>query len=231
MAVQGRLLRLLEHGEVHRVGSLEERRVDLHVVAATNRDLRDEVAAGRFRGDLYYRLNIVEVALPPLRDRREDIPYLTAAFIRESAGRLGKVISGISTAAESLLVSAPWPGNVRELKNVIERACLVADGPLITDREVAASLPPPQRRLAAAAPAAIATTFVGDDPHPLAAVEREHILRALQRTGGNKKAAARILGVSRRALYRRLERLDLGGTIARRRHEALDRHAEAMVTA
>jgi two-component system response regulator HydG len=231
MAVQGRLLRLLEHGEVHRVGSLEERHVDLHVVAATNRDLRDEVAAGRFRGDLYYRLNVVEVALPPLRDRREDIPYLTAAFIRESAGRLGKSIRGISTAAESLLVSAPWPGNVRELKNVIERACLVADGPLITDREVAASLPPPQRRLAAAAPAAVATTFAADDPHPLAAVEREHILRALQRTGGNKKAAARMLGVSRRALYRRLERLDLGGTIARRRHDVMDHHPEAAVTA
>jgi DNA-binding NtrC family response regulator len=231
LPVQARLLRLLEHGEVHRVGSLDERHVDLHVVAATNRDLREEVAAGRFRGDLYYRLNVVEVALPPLRDRREDIPYLTAAFIRESAGRLGKVISGISTAAESLLVSAPWPGNVRELKNVIERACLVADGPLITDREVAASLPPPQRRLAAAAPAAVGTSFVGDDPHPLAAVEREHILRALQRTGGNKKAAARMLGVSRRALYRRLERLDLGGTIARRRHELMDHDSDSIVTA
>jgi DNA-binding NtrC family response regulator len=231
LPVQARMLRLLEHGEVHRVGSLEERHVDLHVVAATNRDLREEVGAGRFRGDLYYRLNVVEVALPPLRDRREDIPYLTAAFIRESATRLGKSISGISTAAESLLVSAPWPGNVRELKNVIERACLVADGPLITDREVAASLPPLQRRLAAAAPAAVGTSFTGEDPHPLAAVEREHILRALQRTGGNKKAAARMLGVSRRALYRRLERLDLGGTIARRRREVMDADAESIVTA
>jgi two-component system response regulator HydG len=217
LAVQARLLRLLEHGEVHRVGALDYQRVDVHVIAATSRDLREEVSVGHFRGDLFYRLNVVELSLPPLRDRREDVPYLTAAFIRATAARLGKTIEGITTAAESLLVSAPWAGNVRELRNVLERACLVCDGQLITDREIAASLPPPSRRLAAAAPAAVATTFAGEDPHPLAAVEREHILRALQRTGGNKKAAARMLGVSRRALYRRLERLDLGGTIARRR--------------
>jgi DNA-binding NtrC family response regulator len=230
LAVQARLLRLLEHGEVHRVGALDHRRVDVHVIAATSRDLREEVSVGHFRGDLFYRLNVVELNLPPLRDRREDIPYLTAAFIRESAGRLGKAVGGITTAAESLLVSAPWPGNVRELRNVIERACLVCDGALITDREVAASLPAPLRRLAAAAPSAVATTFAGEDPHPLAAVEREHILRALQRTGGNKKAAARMLGVSRRALYRRLERLDLGGTIARRRHELADHDEASIVT-
>jgi DNA-binding NtrC family response regulator len=215
-AVQARLLRLLELGEVPRVGSLDQRRVDLHVIAATNRDLPAEADAGRFARDLFYRLNVVEVSLPPLRERREDVPYLTAAFIRECAARLGKPIRGITPAAESLLVSAPWPGNVRELRNVVERSCLLADGGLITDREVATSLPPTARRLAAAAPAAVPQTYSTDDPHPLAAVEREHILRALQRAGGNKKAAARMLGVSRRALYRRLERLDLGATIARR---------------
>jgi two-component system response regulator HydG len=217
MPLQARLLRVLELGEFHRVGSFEERHVDLHVIAATKRDLREEATAGRFRTDLFHRLNVVEVSLPPLRERREDIPYLTATFLREVATRLGKPIQGVTTAAESLLVSAPWPGNVRELRNVIERACLLVDSGLITDREIATSLPPPVRRLATVSPT-VQTTFSTDDPHPLAAVEREHILRALQRSGGNKKAAARMLGVSRRALYRRLERLDLGGTIARRKH-------------
>jgi two-component system response regulator HydG len=215
--LQARVLRVLELGELHRIGSLEERHVDLHVLAATNRDLREEAMTGRFRPTLFYRLNVVEVSLPPLRERREDIPYLTATFLRDAATRLGRPIRGVTTAAESLLVSAPWPGNVRELWNVVERACLLVDSGLITDREIATSLPPPVRRLATVSPT-VATTFSTDDPHPLAAVEREHILRALQRAGGNKKAAARMLGVSRRALYRRLERLDLGGTIARRKH-------------
>jgi DNA-binding NtrC family response regulator len=125
-AVQAKLLRVLELGEVHRVGALEARRVDVHVLAATNRTPRAEVAAGRFRGDLFYRLNIVEVALPALRDRREDIPYLTAAFIRECASRLGKPLVGITPAAERMLSAAAWEGNVRELRNVIERACILA---------------------------------------------------------------------------------------------------------
>ena len=105
--MQAKLLRVLEHGEVQRVGSLEPRRVDVHVIAATNRDLRAEVAAGRFRSDLYYRLNIVEVKLPPLRDRREDIPYLTAAFVRDAAERLGKPLVGMTPGAERLLGAAP----------------------------------------------------------------------------------------------------------------------------
>ena len=218
--VQARLVPVIESGRLRRVGSSEDRRVDLHVIAATSRDLRDEVAAGRVRSDLFHLLNVVELILPPLRERREDIPYLTAAFIGEIATRLGKPIRGVTTAAERLLVSAPWPGNVRELRNVIERACLLIDVGLITDREIAASLPPMVRRLAAVGPTTIGSPFANDDPHPLAAVEREHILRALQRAGGNKKAAARMLGVSRRALYRRLERLDLGSTIARRRRRA-----------
>ena len=103
LSVQAKLLRVLELGEVHRVGSLESRRVNVHVIAATNRDLRAEVAAGRFRSDLYYRLNIVEVKLPPLRERREDIPYLTAAFVRDAAERLGKPLEGLTPGAERLL--------------------------------------------------------------------------------------------------------------------------------
>src|SRR3954462_5554204 len=140
-SVQAKLLRVLELGEVHRVGSLEPRRVNVHVIAATNRDLRAEVAAGRFRSDLYYRLNIVEVKLPPLRERREDIPYLTAAFVRETAERLQKPLVGLTPGAERLLTAAPWGGNVGALRNVIERASMLTDGDFITERELAISLP------------------------------------------------------------------------------------------
>jgi DNA-binding NtrC family response regulator len=224
-SVQAKLLRVLELGEVHRVGSLEPRKVNVHVVAATNRDLRAEVAAGRFRSDLFYRLNIVEVKLPALRDRREDIPYLTAAFVRETSERLQKPLAGLTPGAERVLGMAAWDGNVRELRNVIERACIMADGEVITERELAISMPmltyaPP--RPAGGAPAG---TPAGDAPPAddlLVTVEREHIQRALVRAHGNKKAAARMLGLSRRALYRRLERLDLGDTIMRRRDPSLE---------
>ena len=216
LALQAKLLRVLELGELHRVGSLEPRKVNVHVIAATNRDLRAEVAAGRFRSDLYYRLNVVEVRLPPLRERREDIPYLTAAFVRESSERLRKPLAGLTPGAERLLGVAAWEGNVRELRNVIERACILADGEFVTERELAISMPsvdyaaPHLRQAAPAGPAP------QREDAPLVNVEREHIQRALLRANGNKKAAARMLGLSRRALYRRLERLDLGDTIIRR---------------
>jgi DNA-binding NtrC family response regulator len=218
LTVQAKLLRVLELGEVHRVGSLEPRRVNVHVIAATNRDLRADVAAGRFRSDLFYRLNVVEVSLPALRDRREDIPYLTAAFVRETAARLEKPLVGLTPGAERLLGIAAWDGNVRELRNVIERACILADGDFITERELAVSMPPvaslPPRAPAAASAPQASEAMPSDDL--LVTVEREHIQRALVRAHGNKKAAARMLGLSRRALYRRLERLDLGDTIMRR---------------
>ena len=225
LTVQAKLLRVLELGEVHRVGSLEPRRVNVHVLAATNRDLRAEVASGRFRSDLYYRLNIVEVKLPPLRDRREDIPYLTAAFVRDTSDRLQKPLLGLTPGAERMLTAAQWDGNVRELRNVIERACILTDGDFITERELANSLP-------AAGPAAVVPVFPSAGPQAfvpaaspesdlLVNVERDHIQRALVRANGNKKAAAKMLGLSRRALYRRLERLDLSSTISRRRDVAL----------
>ena len=216
-SVQAKLLRVLELGEVHRVGSLEPKRVSVHVIAATNRDLRAEVAAGRFRSDLYYRLNIVEVRLPSLRDRREDIPYLTAAFVRHTSERLQKPVAGVTPGAERGLASAQWDGNVRELRNVIERACILVEGEFITERELGVSMPlvmPPP----VSAPAAQSNQPPADGSRDLlATVERDHIQRALIRAGGNKKAAAKMLGLSRRALYRRLERLDLSETITRRR--------------
>jgi two-component system, NtrC family, response regulator HydG len=222
LAVQAKLLRVLELGEVHRVGSLEPRRVNVHVIAATNRDLRTEVAAGRFRSDLYYRLNIVEVRLPALRDRREDIPYLTAAFVRDTAERLNKDIEGLTPGAERLLATAPWDGNVRELRNAIERACILADGNFLTERELLVSLPAigasPRPQAPSTQPA---VTPGAHDDGSLASVERDHIQRALAKAGGNKKVAAQMLGLSRRALYRRLERLNLVDTISRRRETEL----------
>ena len=217
MTVQAKLLRVLELGEVHRVGSLEARKVNVHVIAGTNRDLRAEVAAGRFRSDLYYRLNIVEVKLPPLRDRREDIPYVTAAFVRETAERLKKPLVGLTPGAERMLACAPWDGNVRELRNVLERACILADGEFVTERELAVSMPGvPLMSPSSGGGSGDGSVRTGSDADLLVTVEREHIQRALVRANGNKKAAARMLGLSRRALYRRLERLDLGETISRR---------------
>ncbi len=193
------------------------------MIAATNRDLRAEVAAGHFRGDLFYRLNVVEVKLPPLRERREDIPYLTAAFVREVSERLQKTLRGLTPRAEALLTEASWDGNVRELRNVVERACILTDGEFVTERELAICLPPPAPAPQPVAASADVKSGVADKPSTdlLVNVERDHIQRALVRTGGNKKAAAQMLGLSRRALYRRLERLELSGTISRRRHSAM----------
>jgi len=230
LGVQAKLLRALEFGEIHRVGSLESRKVDVQVIAATNRELDDECEQGRFRRDLFYRLNVVEVHVPALRERRDDVAYLANHFMHTTATRLAKSLSGLTAGAERLLREADWPGNVRELRNVLERACLMAEGHLIGELDVRASLPQPRRGpvpTPTAVRATVSPRMVGtprpsapredhDEMEPLSEMEREHIVRALQRAGGNKKAAATLLGVSRRALYRRLERLDLGITIARR---------------
>jgi DNA-binding NtrC family response regulator len=215
LSVQAKLLRALEFGEVQRVGSLQPKRVDVTVVAATNRDLRAEVAAGRC--DLFYRLNVVEVVLPPLRDRREDIPYLTAAFMRDSAARTRKPLQSLTPAAERLLHGARWDGNVRELKNVIERACILADGALLSERELAGAFGPdradvaPAYRQPGAAVPRLRAPETTDAPAPLEAIERQHILDVLRQVNGNRMAAAKLLGISRRALYRRLDRHHLTG--------------------
>jgi two-component system response regulator HydG len=210
MSVQAKLLRALEYGEVQRVGSLQPKRVDVSVIAASNRDLRAEVAAGRFRGDLFYRLNVVEVTLPPLRDRREDIPYLTAAFLRECSARMNKPVQGLTPAAERQLLAARWDGNIRELKNIIERACMLSDGTLVSERELAGAFGPERPDAAHGYRAPIAVRprpYDGQDgAAPLQEIEREHILEVLRQVNGNRMAAARVLGISRRALYRRLDR-------------------------
>lgn len=207
LASQAKLLRVIETGEVQRVGSVDTRRVDVRVVAATNRDLREQAAAGRFREDLFYRLSVVELHVFPLRDRREDIPFLTAAFVRLFGEQFGKRLLGPTPAAERLLLTAPWPGNVRELRNVIERICILAEDNFFTEKETLACLAPGGSIAAAAAGGPRESKET--NPHLLADAERQHISRVLNGTRGNKKAAAALLGVSRRALYRRLERLGI----------------------
>jgi len=186
--------------------------VDVHVLAATNRDLRAEVAAKRFRSDLYYRINVVELPVPALRERREDVPYLVAAFVHETAGRLRKPLLGLTAAAERQLMTRAWDGNVRELRNTIERACILAEGGWVTEREIkqTTTRPVPSPQTLASVPA-----LPEGEEIRLSARERDHIRLVLERSGGNKVAAARMLGLDRRTLYRRLDRYGLGA-IARR---------------
>lgn len=194
---QAKLLRTLENGELQRVGSVELKKVDVRVVAATNRHLDAEIAAGRFRSDLYYRLNVVEITVPPLRERSEDIPYLTAAFVRRFSLEFDKAITGLTEAAEERLVQWPWPGNVRELRNVIERACLLCEGHLLTEADLARSL--------SERPAAVAVAVADDEPAG-PPPDAGAVAAALDSAGGNKSLAARRLGISRRALYRLIDK-------------------------
>jgi DNA-binding NtrC family response regulator len=212
LSVQAKLLRAVEYGEVQRVGSLETRRADVTVIAATNRDLSEEIHKGRFRQDLFYRLSVIDVRVPPLRERKADIPYLTAAFIREFAERLNRPISGLTTAAERQLHVAPWPGNVRELRNVIERACILAENRILTDRDITAAMtsrPSRHETPTVAAGGEAAAQLSGEADTLLATAQRDQITKVLSEVGGNKAAAAKLLGVSRRALYRWLERLEI----------------------
>jgi two-component system response regulator HydG len=205
LTLQAKLLRAVEYGEVQRVGSLETRKADVCVVAATNRRLVDEVAAGRFRSDLYYRMGILELYLVPLRERREDIPYLTAVFIRQNAERLKRPIVGITAAAERMLQAAPWPGNVRQLRHAIERACLMTDGHMLTERELGMAISTGHGT--ALGPRAVRPLAVAK-PGP-SQLSRADIERVLGEVSGNKTAAAHQLGLSRRSFYRWIERLEI----------------------
>jgi len=205
-SMQAKLLRAVEYCEVQRVGSLDTRRVDVRVIAATNRDLLEHSRTGKFRSDLYYRLSVVEIHLPPLRERREDIPYLTAAYVRTCAQRIRKTIVGVSASAERVLLDADWPGNIRELQNVLERACVLSNHRLLTDRDVISAMP---RQMAGYSRpiAPIMRRAANGRGDLLRAAKREQILQTLKDVGGNKAEAARQLGVGRRSLYRWLERM------------------------
>jgi DNA-binding NtrC family response regulator len=189
---QAKLLRVLETGEMERVGSSKTRRVNVRVISATNADLHAEVEAQRFRADLLFRLNTVEIHLPPLRDRREDIPPLAAYFLSRYAQRYRKQVQGIDPAALQLMLHYAWPGNVRELDHTIERAVLMSRENIIEVPDLGL------------APARVSTQAL--EEMSLESVESILIRKALSRCNGNVSQAAEALGLSRGALYRRMEK-------------------------
>jgi two-component system response regulator PilR (NtrC family) len=206
-SVQVKLLRAIQEKAIRRVGGTSDRKIDVRILAATNRRLEDEVAAGRFREDLYYRLNVIQIALPPLRERPEDVPLLVQHFVDKYAGELGKEIGGASEEAMGRLLEHSYPGNVRELENVIERAVALSRGGTI---EVDA-LPP--NLLQPAVDGAVRSSVLPPDGANLDNLvndyERGLLLEALERVGGVKKRAAKLLGVSFRSFRYRLQKLGL----------------------
>ncbi len=197
---QAKLLRVLELQEIRAVGGNDPIRVDVRLIAATNKDLQSEVREGRFREDLFYRLNVVSICLPPLRERREDIPALAHHFLRKYAQANAKAIGGFAPQAMARLEASPWPGNVRELENAIERAVAVSRNPVLLPEDLPAHLGPPAAGAAGGGPPETGALLTLDD------MTRQHMMRVLAAAGGNKKRAAQILGVDRRTLYRMLER-------------------------
>ena len=219
--IQVKLLRALQESEFERVGGIKTLRVDVRLIAATNRDLKQLITEGRFREDLFYRLAVVPIALPPLRDRKEDIPLLVDHFIEKYDRRLGKRVVGIEPEALQVLMAYSWPGNIRELENLMERSVLFADGPLIE----AVSLPDSLRERGGGPPVPIAAVgplgaIVAPSGasmkeivrHAQAELEKELITRALAETGGNVTRAAKRLQISRKSLQVKMKELGLRGT-------------------
>jgi sigma-54 dependent transcriptional regulator, acetoin dehydrogenase operon transcriptional activator AcoR len=204
--VQSSLLRVLQEHEIMRVGDSKPRQVDVRVVVATNRNLSQAVAAGAFRSDLFYRIRVAHIVLPPLRERREDIPLLVEAFLAQFRATTGKAVEGVSEAALGLLMEFPWPGNVRELQGVIEFAVIRCPGPLIDVDDlppeiVGAGSAGPARRPVQISRAAHASVRSEE--------ERKRVLGALEQANGNRSVAAQLLGIGRATFYRRLEALGI----------------------
>jgi len=195
LSQQAKLLRVIETGEFERLGSSRTRRVDVRIISATNANLGEEVAAGRFRQDLLFRLNTIEIRLPALRDRREDIPLLAQHFLRQHAQRYRKRLTGFETGAMQVMLEHVWPGNVRELDHAVERAVLMAQGPLVKPLDLGL-------RAAREAAGRLEDMSLED-------VECFLIKKAMTRFDGNVSQAAKALGLSRSALYRRLQRYGL----------------------
>ena len=192
LETQSKLLRVLENGEIQRVGSPVVRKVHVRVIAASNRSLPELMAAKQFREDLYYRLSMVEIKLPRLAERREDLPLLVRFFVQEFASQYGKSIRGLTPRAEIVLFRYAWPGNVRELKSALGNACMMAEGDLIDVRDLPEHLhaPPPE------------ASEAGGELPTLEEVERRHVERVLESVAGNKARAAKILGINRATVYR-----------------------------
>ena len=200
LPLQAKLLRVIEEKEVLPLGATNPIKVDVRILAATNRDLRQESENGQFREDLYYRLNVIGLSLPPLRDRREDIPLLVEYLVQRNNHELKKAYKGVDNQAMKLLMSLPWKGNVRELDNALERAMILGNGEWITAADL------PHSEAAAAAP----LEPTGDNlKEAVRAYERSHIENVLRKMDGDKKRAAELLGLSLSSLYRKLEELDV----------------------
>jgi two-component system response regulator HydG len=197
-ATQAKILRVLQEREFELLGSTQTIKVDTRVIAATNRNLEEEIQAGRFREDLYYRLNVVTVEVPPMRQRREDIALLADFFLKQYAEKNRRLIKGFAPRATDLLMRYDWPGNVRELENIIERAVIMARGEVITPLEFPSDLQELDEELKAAQ----VDLSTG---RSLKEVEKDMILRTLEETGGNRTHAAKILGISRRTLQLKLK--------------------------
>ena len=204
--LQAKLLRVLEERRFRRVGGTKDVTVDIRVMAATNRDLHQIVETGTFRKDLYYRLQVITITIPPLRERREDIPLLARHFLEHFSREFKRRLPRLSPAAERLLVQYDWPGNVRELRNVIERAMILED----TAELLPAHLSPEIAGLAAPPPAPAARFRLPDTGVNLDDVEREFVRQALELTGGNQTRSARLLGLTRDELRYRLKKFGLG---------------------
>jgi two-component system response regulator HydG len=196
--VQPKLLRALQDGSVRRVGADRERTVNVRTIAATNRDLEKDVENGLFREDLFWRLNVINIHVPPLRERSFDIPLLVEHFIASAAERAAKASLHVSPEALAILTAYSWPGHVRELENAIERAVALANGTLITPDDLPA-------RIRASGGAATILARSRQERLTMRDLEREYILDTLRYTSGNKSRAAELLGLDRRTLYRKLD--------------------------
>ncbi len=199
-SLQVKLLRVLQEGTIRPVGGSRDREVDVRVVAATVRDLAAEVAAGRFREDLLYRLDVLRIHVPPLRERKEDVPLLVEHFLSQFSERFGVDLEGVSPKALRALLAYPWPGNVRELENVLERAVVLADGPWITIDELPDRLREPSEPVQA-----VLQSGELSIKKAVRFIEAELIRRALEETGGNRTHAAKLLEISHRALLYKMK--------------------------
>jgi two-component system response regulator AtoC len=219
-AVQAKLLRVLEEREFQRLGGTKVLKTDARIVAATNRDLARAIEKGEFREDLFYRLSVFGIHLPPLRERPEDILPLTEMFLAELGPAVGRPVPGVSREAKDLLLSYPWPGNVRELRNALERAAILSDGGLITAADLPISVTRQDSQTARAASraatavlgaTAATTPFLPSEGVDLDSLERDYVREALKKARFNKSKAAKLLGLTRAQLYSRIEKYGLGG--------------------
>ena len=201
LMLQAKILRAIQEKEIRRVGATKPISVDLRIIAATNLNLGEEVKSRRFREDLYYRLNVIELKLPPLRERREDIPLLVEAFLKKCGEVRGKEVKGVGEAALAMLMDYAWPGNVRELENVIERAVTLSRGDKISPDDLPAAVQGARGDRRVLDEAAERTL-------PLHELEKEYIKKVLEKTGGNKYQAAHALGIDRKTLYRKLAEIE-----------------------